>query len=157
MNTYTESLQLLNRKKNLFLQLEEITGNMTLLEVNELITSMEQRGVLLKEVEDLDATLHAFCVNDPLLRGAINHTCTKDNLSQDLCTIYDISLTVKSIVNRITLNDDNIRIHLSYEKERILSHISKLNTSGTSVASRYHKSAQTGRSNPFGVPKGKLI
>ena len=157
MNTYIEPLQLLNRKKNLFLQLEEITGSMTLLEVDELLTCIEQRGVLLTEVADIDATLHAYYLTDPMLKSAISHSCTKNDLSPALCDLYDISLTIKSIVNRITLNDGNIRLHLKFEKERILSNIEKLNKGGTGVADKYHRSTQTGRSRLFGGNKGKLI
>ena len=157
MNTYIEPLQLLNRKKNLFLQLEEITGNMTLLEVDGLLNSVEQRGVLLKEVEDIDATLRAYFLSDPLLKSVISHACNKNDLSPPLCDLYDISLTIKAIVNRIALNDGNIRLHLKFEKDRILSNIQKLNQGGAVVADRYHRSTQTGRSRSFGSNRGKLI
>ena len=157
MNHYFQASHLLTRKKNLFLQLEEVTGNMSLLQVEELLISTEQRGLLLEEINELDMELKAYYLQDPLLKSAITHSCNKSQLPPQLAELYDISLTVKAIANRILKNDENIKIHLNFEKERILSKIQQLNTSGDVVASKYHRSVQTGRSNPLGVSKNKFI
>ena len=157
MKNYAQTFHFLTRKKNLFLQIEEITDNMCLLQVEELLVSVEARQIRLEEITQLDITLKEYCQEDPLLKSVLNHDCTTKGLSDELCTLYDIALSIKACVNRIMQNDENVRLHLAFEKDRILSNIEQLNTSSTVVADRYHRSIQTANSNPFGVSQKKWI
>ena len=157
MKNYSQTFHFLTRKKNLFLQIEEITGNMCLLQVEELLVSVAERQIRLDEITQLDITLKEYCQEDPLLKKVLNHDCTTNQLTPELCTLYDIALAIKACVNRIIQNDESIRLHLAFEKDRILSKIEQHNTSSTVVADRYHRSVQTANSNPYGVSQKKWI
>ena len=151
MQTYIQQFELLCSKKELFFQLEELTEQMSLLEVDALAVIMETRQRILQEISVLDEQIVAFCDEDEELRTALNHKCRKQDLSPELAKFYDVSLAIKATANRIVQNDEHIQMHMEFEKKRALEKIQQLNTSGPVVASRYHNSAQTGRgSRPNG-------
>ncbi len=157
MSNYIALLALLSQKQALFLEIEEITSHMSLQEVDALVESMERRGNLLNIIADLDIQLKESCATDNLLQQAINHECRKTDLPINLAPIYDLSLSIKGIIMRIGNNDETIRIHLDFEKERILSKIQQLNQSSGVVADRYHRSMTTGNHLSAKQSKNTLI
>ncbi len=150
-------IALLSNKCGLMKELEQITEVMSVQQVDELAHSVEKRAEIIDNLKSIDLDLQAVCTNDIALLSAINHTNSRDALSEDLQEVYDLSFMIKSSAHRISNNDEHIREHMMYEKNRVMKNIESLNKSGTSYAGRYHKSVQTGVGNRFPTKKGKLV
>ncbi len=157
MTNYSEVTTYIEKKLELFENLELISESMTLLEVDELLVCIEKRGVLIEEIELVDNKLKDACLSDENLKASLNHTSSRDSFDAQLKNIYDISLKIKAIANRMLQNDENIRQHMAFEKERITTHIEKLNGSSTAAAGKYNKSIKSVVKNPQGVRKTKWI
>lgn len=157
MTDYTAVSALLAQKKQLFLELESVTADMSLYQVNELAECMEKRSRLLQQVEQIDAELKLMCITDEELRQVLNNRCPREGLSPQLSALYDASLSIKAVVNRMMKNDDAIKEHLEYEKQRITQKIEELNQIGAVVAGKYYRSVQTGVPRPIGAGKDRMI
>lgn len=154
---HMQLLPLLARKKLLFLEVEEVTSDMCVLSIEDLVIHTDKRGRLLEEISKIDEEIKLLCDNDTALWDALNHICGRQDLPDELAELFDLSLSIKAVINRILKNEDNIRLHLISEKQRVVEKMENLNMSGTSVAERYHRSVQTGRNQPFGGGNNKII
>ncbi len=157
MVDYNLILQKLEQKRKLFAEMESITSAMTLYKVEELAQSMQKRSKIINAIDEIDLQLRAQAEQNELLRRALNNSCDRSPLDGDMARVYDASLAVKAIVNRIIQNEQSVKKHLDFEKSRVLEGIEKLTQSGLSVADRYHKSVQTGRNKVMGMERDKLI
>lgn len=157
MTDYTAVSALLAQKKQLFLELESVTADMSLYQVEELAECMEKRSRLLQQVEQADDELRLICSADEQLRQVLNNQCSREELSPTLAALYDASLSIKAVVNRMMKNDDAIKEHLEYEKQRITQKIEELNQSGAVVADKYYRSVQTAINRPLGSGKDRMI
>ena len=157
MKDYSTEMGLLAQKKQLFLELEAVTADMPLYQVEELAECMEERGRLLKKIEQIDEELRTRFASDEPLHSALNNQCDREGLSPALRELYDASLGVKAVVNRIIKNESAITDHLEYEKQRITQKMEELNQSGGVVADKYYRSVQTAINRPLGQGKNEMI
>lgn len=157
MTTEQQILSLLSRKKELFLELEEVTANMCILPLEELSLCTDKRGTLLDKIQTTDLEIKALCSQDRDIVAALNNTCEREGLSGELGALFDASISVKAVVNRIIKNEDSIRMHLTMEKQKIAEKMEELAHSGEAVAEKYHKSVLTGQNHPFAGANDKMI
>lgn len=150
-------LGLLARKKECFLQVEAITEEMAVVGVEELSACMDRRARLLETVGGLDEEIRALAAGRPELLAALNHTVGRAGLPPSSARLYDASLSVKTVVNRIRKNEETVREHLELEKQRILSRMEELNRSGPAVAEQYRRSVQTGIQRQIGFGKDRML
>lgn len=150
MSCETQILRLLSDKRDLFLEMEEVTSAMCLQQVEQIAESMDRRSRLIERIDLVDASLADLCAGRDWVRAAMQHTCDRDGLPQELGEVYDASMAVKAVVNRIVRNDDAVKAHLEFEKQRVLQKVEELNRSGTAVANQYYQSVKTAIPNPVG-------
>lgn len=153
----TDIKNLLNRKKSLFLELEKATEDMNTLEFQELVDRIDERNRILKDVEEIDTILKEELLGKDHIKAILNNTLDRETLKDEELEVYLLSLEIKAVVNRIMQYDDLIRMHLDFEKQRILEKVQKLNTSSTSVAEKYQKSVETGVKKPLNNFKKNTI
>ncbi len=155
MNTNNEqTLALLERKNEIFIELETLSNAIPVQTPEEMLTGAKLRSELLKESAQIDEEISFHCQNNRALRDALNNACPRENLSPELTILFDKSLQIKSVANRLANNADMIKGHLEGEKEKLLSDIKKLNTGGSAAANRYYKTSQL---NPSQNKRGSKL
>ena len=152
-----EILEVLEHKKQLFLDLEKKTEDMNTLDFQDLVDRIEERNLILKEIEIIDANIKEKVIHDNRLKNILNNTINRDELNEDELSAYLLVLEIKAVVNRIMQYDDLIRMHLDFEKHKILERVENLNTSSSSVAEKYQKSIETGVNKPVNSIKNNTI
>lgn len=157
MNDVLEVTALLCQKRTLFLEIEDLTNQMSTLPVDDLINVVAKRAELLAQVKTIDDSITEHCKDNALLRNALNHDNIAQNLPQELKQISHDSLSIKAIVNRIKNSEEYITMYLETEKTRIVKKIEELNHSGSVVANRYHRSIETAQNKPLTIKRGQTI
>ena len=157
MKDYSHILELLAQKKALFLELESVSADMPLYQVEELAECMEKRGVIFRDAEQVDEELGMLSASDPELRLTLSNRCNRDGLSPALLAVYDASLGVKAVANRIQKSDGLIKEHLEYEKQRITQRMEELNHSSEKAADKYYRSIQIAVDRPLEAGKNRMI
>ncbi len=153
--TYIHVLDMLAEKRETFLQLEEITGSLALQGADEIISSMKKRADLFETMRGLDKKISSEAADDRKLRDALNNACNRADVEENLEEIFDLSLKIKAIANRLIKNENLVLEHFDSEKKSILQEIEKLNRSGTAAANRYYNTTKLKAIKK--VKPGKLI
>ncbi len=154
-NNYSHVLDMLNEKKVLFLKLEEITSSTVVETSDKIIDSMKKRADLFDSMRELDKKISSEAVKDRRLRDALNNSCNKKDVDETLLEIFDLSLNIKAIANRLVKNEALLFEHLKAERNSILKEIEKLNKSGTAAANRYYNTTKLKAVKK--IKPGKLI
>ncbi len=141
---FSELLNLLSKKKNLFLQFEEISEKMFLNTIDQLEQDMEKREEILQTVSAIDQSIAGLCENHPRWERVLKHELSPTTLQPDEMTLYDTSLSIKAIVNRILSNAPALEEHLASEKQRIADKMSELDYRTKTMVDGYHQSVLTG-------------
>ena len=115
----------------------------------------ERRQALLDEAAALDVELRALCVADGAVRAAVNHTCPRGELPEELSALFDASLRVKAAARRVLRVEETARLRLETERTAARERLEEMNQSPSAVAGRYHRSVQTGVQRPFSGGKEK--
>lgn len=157
MNNSNEILKLLNEKKILFLEVEQITNDIMSAPVSDIAATLERRGKLLDSVVLLDQKISAFVGNDAVVRSVLNNTCDASSLSKEYSTLFEASLKIKAIVNRIRNSENGIKERITTERDNTLAKIERLNQSSVSVAEKYKRSLETGFPQGRGFDSNKKI
>ncbi len=152
---YLHVLDMLNEKQQLFLRLEETTSNTVVEKSEKFIDSMKKRADLFDSLRELDKKITAEAINDRKLRDALNNITNKKDVDDSLLEIFDLSLKIKAIANRLLKNESLLFEHLKAERNSILKEIEKLNKSGTAAANRYYNTTKLKAAKK--VKPGKLI
>ena len=108
---YIQILALLAQKKTLFSEFENVTETMYCMQAEDLAAAMDQRGLLLEQVAELDRQLAACAAGREDIRAALAHSCGREGLAPQLAEIYDAALAVKAVVNRLIKNKDSVYLH----------------------------------------------
>ncbi len=140
MNNYEHVIILLNQKKEHFLELEQVTINMPLQNVDDMLLSMQNRKEILTLIDEVDTEIIKYSSIDKSLRTSLNHTCNKKDLNGDLSLIFDLSLSIKAIINRIESNNQVVLNHIELERDSIKSKLVSLNKSDKAAANKYYRS-----------------
>lgn len=140
-------LGLLEEKRKIFVEIEKITEPMLYVQVEVLEECMKNRESLLAEVREIDQKIDYRIDGQEAMKQALKHNCERQQLSAGLAALYDASLQVKAVVNRIIQNESGIRLHLEAEKDRIRGELEKMSQSSSSVASQYYSTVQRATSH----------
>lgn len=146
---------LLAEKKELFLACERATGEMSVCQVEELDVFSRRRQEAIDGAIALDVQIETLSAADEAIQAALHNSCDRRALTPRLGAIYDASLAVKAVANRILQNEDTVRGRIELEKERLLDKIQNINSSGSAVAVRYGKSVGLGVSRPVAMRQDK--
>lgn len=156
LDKYLQIIQFLSTKKELFLEIEATMDLLSYGEVDEITACMEERNKIIEQVKAIDIKIKAVCEKDKMLLAALNNSCNKSEISPTLIEIYDASLGVKAVVNRIMNNDNMVTMHLEHLQKKVLKQIKQMNTSVYVVADKYHRSLEGVTKRNFSK-KGKIV
>ncbi|MCL1804916.1 MAG: hypothetical protein FWG28_02775 [Clostridiales bacterium] len=157
MRELEQMLDLLEQKRVYFLHYEREMEELPLLPTEEMEDCLERGASLIKKIEELDGRLNRLVQQEgPMALSAVNHECDRGQLSPDLGKLFDASMGVKAVANRILQNDGLIRQRIAYEREQALEKIKEINNRSDSVAGKYQRYTQTG-SAPMPGWQGKEV
>lgn len=134
---FEQAIQYVNQKRELFQELETISEKMLLMEVEELIESVETRGDLLNQIAQQDAELKTLCVQNDAIRQMLNNTRLPQTEQEE--ELYNSSMQVKAAASRIMESEKTIEEYMQYKRNELKTKIEQLNTSSQSTAKYYHK------------------
>lgn len=135
--TEEKILELLTQKKQIFLNIEEISEKMLLMDVDELIDAVEKRQMLLEQIQKIDQEIRGYCDRQPEIRPFLNHTQLAQTEKQKI--FYNISLEIKATANRIMQGEKEIEKYMLVKKQQVKEKIEELNQTGQVVAKRYRQ------------------
>ena len=141
-NERAKLLQLLEEKKELFLEMEQVSEKMLLMDADELAQACSQRQKILDQVQEIDRVLKGMCQEDEEARLVMNHEVQPEAEDKALKALYEMSFAVKAVVNRIVREEEARRNHMEQQRDAIKYKIEELNQSGTSVARQYLQTAK---------------
>ena len=150
MNGFEEIRALLEEKKNVLSEIERVSDEMKYAKAEELIELFAQRGELLESAKAFGEKIDALAIGNEPLTAALKNSCEPTSLSAGLGEIYDVSLRIKAIANRVLREEEGVKEHIQLERDSLLQKIEDLNSGSASVAGSYLRSVQTG------VPQGQL-
>lgn len=148
-----EILPLLQEKKNLFLLFEQESEAMCFCPVDEIDIHMCERLKLQQKIQAVDDQLVPLYASVPQAAQAAAHAVERDSLPPDLAAVYDASLAVKGVVNRILLNEPTLNERVKLERDALLQKLEESRQSSSSVAQGYYKTMSTGH-RPYVNQKG---
>ncbi len=144
MSVTEDLVKLLSRKKGLATSFEAVTADMLYEENSGVLMQMvERREQILEQMSGLDDIIRATCEGDKDLLDALNHRSNRGGLDQNLGKIYDASMEVKAVLNRLQNGNEAIVEHLMNVKANLKEKIEEVNSSSHSVAQKYHKAVMT--------------
>ncbi|HJC72336.1 MAG TPA: hypothetical protein H9698_06040 [Candidatus Ruthenibacterium merdavium] len=141
-NERAKLLQLLEEKKELFLEMEQVSEKMLLMDADELTQACSQRQKILDQVQEIDRVLKGMCQEDEEARLVMNHEVQPEAEDKALKALYEMSFAVKAVVNRIVREEEARRNHMEQQRDAIKYKIEELNQSGSSVARQYLQTAK---------------
>lgn len=141
-NERVKLLQLLEEKKELFLEMEQVSEKMLLMDADELTQACSQRQKILDQVQEIDRVLKGMCQEDEEARLVMNHEVQPEAEDKALKALYEMSFAVKAVVNRIVREEEARRNHMEQQRDAIKYKIEELNQSGSSVARQYLQTAK---------------
>lgn len=141
-NERAKLLQLLEEKKELFLEMEQVSEKMLLMDADELAQACSQRQKILDQVQEIDRVLKGMCQEDEEARLVMNHEVQPEAEDKALKALYEMSFAVKAVVNRIVREEEARRNHMEQQRDAIKYKIEELNQSGSSVARQYLQTAK---------------
>ncbi len=157
MDNIFELKKLLEKKQKLFLEVEKITDEMNESHIDRITELLEKRGEYLEQVILLNNQIKPIIAENESLGDVINCSCEMSSLKGELKELFELSLRVRAIVNRIVKNEDIVRLKIDSERESLLQRIEILNSSSTSVAESYKRSVNTGLFQDYSNSKNKKI
>ncbi len=157
MNNNQELKTLLREKEELFSKVERITNDIFEAPVDQINSLLETRGKTLEQVILIEGKIKSVAAEDEYLKSVLDCTCDISGLSGELKDLFEESLRIKAIVNRIIKNEDSIRLRIENEMNSLLERIETMNRSSKTVAESYKRSVETGISQGFGANRKKTV
>lgn len=134
---FEQAIQSINQKKQLFQEVETICEKMLVMEVEDLIASVEKRAVLLEQIAQQDAELKVLCTQENAIKEMLNNTRLPNTEEEE--QLYQSSMKVKAIASRILEGEKTIEEYMQYKTNELKNKIEQLNGSSQSTAKRYHQ------------------
>jgi malic enzyme len=137
MQASSQILERMQREKQMLLQAEQITEEMQTAPGEELAALTARRGRFIEEASRLHEEERRLCAGDPLLLAAWSNAADPEKLSPGSRQIYDASLAVKAVANRIRRNSEPARRHLEQEQKILKDKLDELNSSPAKAIEKY--------------------
>jgi organic radical activating enzyme len=157
MNSNQKLKQLLSEKEMLFIEVEKITDDIFEAPVDIINVLLETRGNALEQVNKVDEKLNPLIEDDEHLRNVLNCSCDISGLSGESKELFDQSLRIKAVVNRIIKNQESIRQKIENERDSLLQSIENMNNSSKTVAESYKRSVETALTRGFDGSRNKTV
>ena len=157
MNNNEKLKQLLSEKELLFIEVERITDEIFDASVDRINELLETRGAALEQTAIINEKLSALIIDDEHLKSVLNCSCDISGLSEEMKELFEQSLRIRAIVNRIIKNQDSIRQKIENERDSLLQKIETMNSSSKTVAKSYKRSVETALPHSFDGNKNKTV
>jgi len=144
MENFDRILDLLKEKLEIFLTIEKLTNMMFTSPVDELSVILTERGDLLQKALLIESKINKEVDDKACIKGVLDNTDDISKLSDDLLKIYDASMRVKAVLNRLNKLEKDVQLRLENERYMILERIESMNSSSNSVAGNYKRTVQMG-------------
>lgn len=147
-----EIILLLQKKRELFLEYEKETMEIAAGSEDDIEKHMENRIRLQSEIDENSGRLEQLCesADEPeKLLAAVKSSCTREELSEELQEIFELSMQVRSVVNRIQMTEPQAMGRLESVRDEALKKIKEMNQSSQAKASRYYNSTQKNANGGF--------
>ncbi len=142
-------VQLLEKKKDLFLQFERESEQMCFCPVEEIEGHLQQLLRLQEEIEALDSELSEQYNTIPPAERAASNQDSPDAIAPELRPVYERAMEVRGVVNRILQNGPMLEERLTLERNALLKKLEENRQSSGSIAKKYYNSVHTGVNQPF--------
>ncbi len=149
--------QLLREKEILFNEVERITNDIFESPVDVINALLETRGSVLEQVNIVNQKISPLIEGDENLRSVLNCTCDISGLSGEMKELFEQSLRIRAVANRIIKNEDCVRQKIENERDSLLEKIETMNSSSKTVAESYKRSVETALPRGFGNSKNKTV
>lgn len=157
MSSFADIISLLEEKRNTLCEIESISNEMRNAPAESLAGLFEKRGELLETAREQGERIAALAEGNDALAAALKNAGEPNSLSPELSEIYDISLRIKSIANRVLREEDGVKEHIQMERDGLLKKIEELNSGSAAIAGNYRRVVQTGVLNAQLGQKQKTI
>jgi len=144
MDNILKIIGLLETQRGVFSDIEEITRRMLDEDIENFSPLLEERGKLLEKAVSIEEEIRLISHEDQRIGDVLGNRCDMTAIPDDLAKVFEASMRVKAIINRIKNMEEDIRLRMEAEREAILKKIESLNVSSNSVAGNYKRAVQTG-------------
>lgn len=144
MDINLELKNLLQKKQELFLNVEAITNDINEFPIDRITELLEKRGEALEQVVLIDNQIQTLVGDNENLKSVLSCTCEISELQGESKELFEQVLRIKAIVNRIIKNEDMVRLKIENERDSLLNKIETINSSSNSIAESYKRSVNTG-------------
>lgn len=149
MDTIEKICALIREKYEEFLSFEHQTERLLSCDIDEIENCMQQRQCCMDSISNIDnqlLQLAGMTLYPELTASVLKLKCNRDELPEELKCVFDSTLEVFSVVNRIIEMDKQVNIRVEAEKERLLEKIKSNNQSMHAHASKYYSNNTFGQS-----------
>lgn len=144
MKNYDLVIDLLNEKREIFLEVEKLTNLMLISPIEELSEILEERGEFLQKAVLIENEINNKVSSDECARSILSNSGDMSNLPCDLEKLYESSMRIKAVINRINNLEVEVQERFESERDLILEKIESMNSSSNSVAGNYKRTVQMG-------------
>lgn len=144
-NCFETVMDCLRREKEIFLEIEQLTESLLYAEPDEAARTVERRGERIEQAAALRAQAVSACGEQAALRAAVAME-QQDAADAQAKAVYEASLAVRAVWNRVQLSEQAVVQRLSMEKQALLDKIENLGQDNGQIAGRYFQSVRTGLS-----------
>lgn len=144
MENYDKILDFLKEKLEIFLDVEKLTNMMFSSDIDELSNIISLRGDLLQKAVLIENEINKEVSGKEHIKSVLNISGDMSNLSIETRKIYEASMRVKAVLNRINNLEPEIKERLENERKIILEKLESMNKSSDHVAGNYKRSVQLG-------------
>ncbi|MEG1972468.1 MAG: hypothetical protein RR315_04845 [Oscillospiraceae bacterium] len=111
----------LTEKKKLFLEYENITGNISICDYEEMAACFEKRDALQGKIENIDMEITALCslAQGGEIMAAYKNECGASAVPPELLPIFTLGQETRAAITRIKRSEPLIEERLKSEKERL--------------------------------------
>ena len=146
-----------DEKRELFLRIEQVSERMREASADELAELFAERGELLEQVQALDENIKELAKGDESILAALANKSEPETLEGDQKKIFEASMKVKAIANRVANGELIIKEHIEAERDGLREKIEEMNVSSQSVAGSYMRSVKTGYPQSLLNKRPKII
>ena len=140
MNLYEKIWMLINDKYEHFVEFEKVTSNILSCDIDDIENLIKKRESLINLITKIDSEITKLCSEcdyPEIALKAVKCLCNRNEIPQELKKVFDATMNVFSVVNRINDLDNQARQRIDQEKTILLIKIKENNKSAGAQASKY--------------------
>ena len=138
----TKLTELLEQKKQRFLEYEQITNEMLFCDSDNLEERMGERVRLIHAIDRLDEAVKAVCDDageeGAMLRQAVRANGERGALPAAMRAVFDQTIEIRAVISRLPDLDQQLEMRLCQERDSVLEQIKSANRGQGAQAARYY-------------------